>query len=316
MFEFNQLRCFVAVAEERHFHRAAARLNMTQPPLSRQIQALEQRLGARLFWRDSRGVRPTPAGLAFLDEARRLLRLAEGAARRTRALAEGQAGELSIGFTAASGYAVLPRLVALLRQRLPGVSLRLREAVSAEQLAALRAGQLDLGLVRPLQAQPGLAWTRLEREALLLALPAAHPLAALPAIPPGALQGEPLVTYPPVEGRYLHELVTGFYRLSGLVPGAVQHVSQAHSILALVGAGLGLALVPRAVERLRPEGVALRPLAMQAPPVAELMLAWPAETENPAGEAALAALRAAWPQLGEGPPPPGQPPGMPGPERA
>ncbi|MFC4169644.1 LysR family transcriptional regulator [Teichococcus aestuarii] len=310
MFEFNQLRCFVAVAEELHFHRAAARLNMTQPPLSRQIQALEHRLGAVLLWRDSRGVRLTPAGQAFLEDARRLLRLAEGAALQVRRVARGQSGEVRIGFTAASSYGVLPRLVGLLRTRLPEITLTLREAVSQEQVQALQAGRLDLGLLRPVGRPAGLLSTRVQREALLVALPRAHPLASRPAIALSALEDEPLITYPPVEGRYLHDLVTGLFRLSGIVPERVQHISQTHSILALVGAGLGVALVPRAAERLQPAEVALRPLDMPAPPAAELVLAWRSEMENPACATVLAMLRAEWASLGTGleglgPPPQG-----------
>jgi DNA-binding transcriptional LysR family regulator len=149
MFELSQLRCFVATAEELHFGRAAQRLNMTQPPLSRQVQLLERILGVTLLDRTSRSVRLTPAGRAFLLEARRILRLAESAALATRRIASGDAGQIAIGFTAASGYNFLPQLVILSNARLPNADLTLREMVTREQVEALLTGRIDIGLVRP-----------------------------------------------------------------------------------------------------------------------------------------------------------------------
>ena len=300
MFAFTQLRCFVAVAEELHFHRAAARLNMTQPPLSRQIQLLEHALGVGLLLRGNRAVKLTPAGEAFLRDARRMLRLAERATEHARRIARGQAGRLTIGFTAASGYGVLPRLVGLLRARLPEVELELREMVSMEQLEALQAGRIDLALLRPMASRPGLRSVRLLREPLLLALPRDHALASRPDAGIAELAGQPLITYPPAEGRYLHDLVMGLFQVSGVVPARVQYVSQTHSILALVGAGLGLALVPEAAGRLCPEGVVLRPVPGDIPLAAELALAWREDGENPAAPAVLAALREDWGRLCEG----------------
>jgi DNA-binding transcriptional LysR family regulator len=300
MFSFSQLRCFVALAEELHFHRAAARLNMTQPPLSRQIQLLEHRLGAVLVLRGHGAVRLTPAGEAFLHDARRLLRLAELAALHARRIALGQSGRITVGFTAASGYGVLPRLVALIRARLPEVELDLREMVSLEQLEALQAGRIDLALLRPLVRRPGIRTARLQREPLLLALPQGHPLLDRHSIGIADLADQPLITYPPGEGRYLHDLVMGIFQVSGVAPARVQHISQTHSILTLVGAGLGIALVPEAAGRLRPEGVLLRPLPGPVPVAAELALAWREEGENPAAPAVLAMLRQGWGELCEG----------------
>ena len=132
LFELRQLRCFVAAADELHFGRAARRLNMTQPPLSRQIQLLEHALGVRLFERSSRNVALTSAGRVFLLEARRILRLSESAALATRRVASGEAGTVTIGFTAASGYSYLPRLITLCRERLPNITIHLKEMVSAD----------------------------------------------------------------------------------------------------------------------------------------------------------------------------------------
>jgi DNA-binding transcriptional LysR family regulator len=305
MFELSQLRCFVAVAEELHFHRAAAKLHMTQPPLSRQIQLLEHKLGLLLLLRGSRSVRLTPAGEAFLRDARRMLQLAEAAALRARRIALGESGQITLGFTAASSYGFMPRLVSLIRAKLPEVTLNLREMVSLDQMEALQSGGIDLGLLRPISRRLGVLTVPVQREPLLLALPQTHPLAALERVAVAELAGEPLITYPPMEGRYLHDVVAALLRLSGVVPDRVQHISQTHSILALVGAGLGIALVPQAAARLRPREVVLRPLEAPHPTMVELILAWRAENDNPAGQALLAMLRRHWAELCEddGPPP-------------
>ena len=148
MFDLNQLRCFVTVAEELHFGRAAARLNMTQPPLSRQIQVLEHIIDAPLLERTSRSVRLTPAGRSFLPEARRILKLAESASQVARRIALGKTGSVKIGFTAAAAYGFLPELVAACRAKLPEVDFSLKEMVSGDQFEALSSGQIDAEIGR------------------------------------------------------------------------------------------------------------------------------------------------------------------------
>jgi DNA-binding transcriptional LysR family regulator len=149
MFELSQLRCFVAAAEELHFGRAAQRLNMTQSPLSRQIQLLERILDVTLLERTSRTVSLTPAGRVFLIEARRIVRLAESASLSARRVAKGDAGKVAIGFTAVSGYTLVPQIVAQARASLPNIELELREMVSTDQTDALLTGLIDIGFVRP-----------------------------------------------------------------------------------------------------------------------------------------------------------------------
>src|SRR5579863_3120463 len=177
-FELRQLRCFVAAAEELHFGRAAARLNMTQPPLSRQIQVLEHIVEATLFDRTSRSVRLTPAGRSFLPEARRILKLAESASQVARRIAMGKTGSLKLGYTAAAAYGYLPELIAACRARLPEVDFSLKEMVSGDQLEALTSGQIDAGLLRPPIGRPELATRRVLAEPLLAAIPRKHPLAS------------------------------------------------------------------------------------------------------------------------------------------
>jgi len=278
--ELRQLRCFVAVADELHFGRAARRMNMTQPSLSRQVQLLEHSLGAELLARSSRSVRLTAAGQAFLVDARRLLRLAESAAEHARRIAGGQAGRLRIGFTAASAYRFLPELITALRARLPEVDLVLQEMVSGAQLEALASGQIDAGLLRPPVAQAELAALRVDAEPLLAALPARHRLARQTSVRLEDLEGLDFVMYAPHESRYFHDLLVMLFTAANVRPRFVQQLGQIHSMLAMVRAGLGVALVPAAAVALRYHDVRLRPLVLDRPAPVELFLVWRRDAAN------------------------------------
>ena len=177
MFEFSQLRCFLAVAEDLHFGRAAQRVNMTQPPLSRQIQLLEHELGVALFERTSRAVKLTPAGRTFLPEAKQMLRLAEGAVISAKRVARGESGSVTLGFTPGSSYAFLPRLAAIALEEMPDVDLVLKEMDSDDQMEALGAGRLDAGAVRLPVDRRGIELACVMREPILLAVCEGHPLA-------------------------------------------------------------------------------------------------------------------------------------------
>ncbi|MEU4312387.1 LysR substrate-binding domain-containing protein [Nocardia sp. NPDC024068] len=283
MFTLNQLESFVAVAETLHYGRAAERLSISQPPLSRRIQLLERELRVELFDRTGRAVRLTTAGQAFLGDARRILGLSEQAALTVRRVPEGEIGTVSMGFTASSAHSVLDAFVAAARTRLPGVDLVLRERVSGTQLEELRAGELDLVLVRPPVRGSELSHHPLHREPLLAAIPTGHPLATRESIPHVRdFDDEPFVMYSPAEARYFYEVLVGVFRGAGIAPRYVQHLSQVHTILALVRAGLGLALVPRAAEAFGLDGVVLRPVeGIEGEPV-ELVAAWRADDDNPA----------------------------------
>jgi DNA-binding transcriptional LysR family regulator len=278
MFEFSQLRCFVAVAEELHFGRAAERLNMTQPPLSRQVRLLEHHVGTLLLERNSRAVRLTAAGKAFLPEAVHILRLAEEAGDTARRVAAGEQGMLAIGFTSASGYSLLPEVVRRLRARVPGVSLVLKEMVSTAQAEALHAGTIDLGLMRPHPVDGDLESVELAREALLLALPAAD-AAHWPDAPTlASLHGKPFLMYAAQEAGPFHRMLTERFARAGVVPDVVEHVGQVHTMLALVSAGMGAALIAEGAARLGFEGVVTRPIATE--PVA-MAGAWRRDNANP-----------------------------------
>ncbi|QEI07069.1 LysR family transcriptional regulator [Pigmentiphaga aceris] len=280
MFEISHLRCFVAVADELHFGRAATRLNMTQPPLSRQIQLLEHALGAQLLDRANRRVRLTPLGRTFLPQAQRLLQFAEGAVESIQRAARGDAGTVTIGFTAASGYDFLPHVIHKLRTRLPEVSFVLKEAVTATQLEALASGRLDIALVRPPISPTRYLSRVVLREPMILALPAEHRLSGHEVIDLTEVGDEPVIGYSS-EARYFHDLVHRLFSSAGALPNLVQQVSQIHSVLALVRTGLGVALVPEAARRLGFEGVVYRNLTPLTGNGAELFAAWRPGDEQP-----------------------------------
>jgi DNA-binding transcriptional LysR family regulator len=290
MFDLSQLRCFVAVAEELHFGRAAARLNMTQPPLSRQIQILERILDAALLDRTSRTVRLTPAGRSFLPEAQHILRLADSAAAATKRIASGKGGTIKMGFTAASAYSFLPQLILHCRSQLPDVDIVLEEMVTHEQLNALTSGRIDVGLVRPPVIQPGLNCRSVAIEALVMALPCNHRLSQSEIIGLREVDTEPFIMYAPYEARYFHDLLVTQFNKAGVQPRYVQYLAQIHSILALVRAGLGLALVPASAGSLHYDGVVLRPARISPAKPVELHLAWQEKGDNPVLPGFLAAV--------------------------
>ncbi|SDT28669.1 LysR family transcriptional regulator [Microlunatus soli] len=281
MYSFEQLRGFVAVAEELHYGRAAERLAMTQPPLSRQIQKLERAIGVRLLERDRRRVRLTPAGAAFLDEARRLLALADAAPDLARRIDAGSSGTLRLGFTAASAYAVLPGVLTKLQQALPEVDLDLTELVTRAQLEALANHELDLGLARPPFDADLFASRPFAREALCAAVPDGHRLAALDRpLTERDLAGEPVIMPSATDARYFYDLVI---RTVSIDPASVVHsVSQVLTTTLLVSGGLGIGFVPESVSRLGVRGVTLLELATSAHQPVELHLVWPRDSRNPA----------------------------------
>lgn len=282
MLTFVQLRCFAAVAEELSIRGAARRLGMTQPPLTRHIQALEHQVGTLLLDRSGRSIALTAAGARFAQAARCLLEQAGEAVAVARQVAAGDVGTLSIAFTATSSYGFAPNLVASIRSAFPGLSLTLREMTTPQQVAALKAQQVDLCLLRPPVSLPGVQTLQVYRERLVLAVPAGHRLAGRAEAGMADLAEETLITYPPVEGPYFHGLVMGLLHAAGVQPASIQHVTQTHSMLALVGAGLGVAVVPQAAERWRPPGVTLLALAGAEAVNADLLLAWMKDTRNPA----------------------------------
>jgi DNA-binding transcriptional LysR family regulator len=286
--ELRHLRYFVAVAEALHFGRAAARLSISQPPLSRQIGAFERELGTPLFERGTRGVRLTPAGAALLPEARRLLRDAAALASSASELARGDVGVLNLGFISASAYNVLPAALPAFRRARPGVKLVLHEATSDVQLGSLLDATLDAGILLPPVAHRALGYARLISEPLIAALPAARRWPAKIAI--GALSREAFVMFPRRAAPALHDIVLGFCQRAGFAPRIEQEAVQMPTIVSLVAAGMGVALVPASLQRMRRTGVVYRPLA--GAPRVDVGLAWRVADRSPALAAFVAHARA------------------------
>lgn len=285
MFELSQLRCFVAAAEELHFGRAAARLNMTQSPLSRQIQLLERILDVTLLERTSRNVALTPAGRVFLIEARRIVRLAESASLSARRVAKGDAGKVAIGFTAVSGYTLIPQIVAQARAALPNIDLELREMVSGDQTDALLTGMIDIGFVRPPVVRQEFDTALMSSEPLVVALPSGDPRQAQSVLSPADLDGQSLIMYSRQGAGYFHDMLVRLFDEAAVAPQFVQHVTQIHSMLGLVRAGLAAAVVPLSATGLHPDDVQFRQLTTVPERPVELYMAWRRDNANPALEA-------------------------------
>jgi DNA-binding transcriptional LysR family regulator len=291
LFELRQLRCFVAAAEELHFGRAAARINMTQPPLSRQIQLLERAVGAKLLDRTSRLVKVTPAGRVFLLEARRILRLAESVALAARRTASGEAGNITLGFTAASGYGYLPRLLSLCAARLPNVGFSLKEMVTSDQAEGLLTGLIDVGLQRPPVSRSEFSKIRIASEPLVAALPSGDARLQNGKLTLADFHQQPFIMYAPEGAGYFHEMLTSLFDAHGVAPVHIQFLSQIHSILALVQAGLGAALVPEGATGLHFDGVQFRAIPDTVDHAVELYLVWRTNNDNPALEPLLDLIR-------------------------
>lgn len=279
--ELRQLECFVAVAEELHFGRAAARLCMTQPPLSRQIQLLEQHLGVPLLERTSRVVQLTAAGRSFLRDARHLLAFAQRSVLLARRAATGETGHITLGFTAVAGYRLMPELVMRANRVLPDVSIELREMVSGDLGRLLLTGELDVILARHIPPHPSLAHRLLEREPLVVAMPQDSSLTRYETVPLEALDQLPFILYSQSASRYFHERIVGAFGLANVHPRIVQSASQTHTVLTLVRTGLGVGIVPDSARDLRFEGVVFRPIR-QKHLHAEIFMAWRSRHDNPA----------------------------------
>lgn len=281
MFTLSQARAFIAVAEELHFGRAAERLHMTQPPLSRQIQKLEKSLGVTLLLRHTRGVSLTASGEAFLSECRQLITRAEQAPQRARLIASGQVGIVRLGYTAASAYPVLGGLLARIKTAFPGITIELHEMVSAEQLEALRNGAIDLGLARPPFHLADVESRLLLTEALIVALPADHPLALRGAsISTAELQDEQIIMHSYEQARYFRDLVLG---LIDVHSERVSHTaSQVLTLIALSAAGHGLSLVPESASQLAVPGIEFMPLQESPADLVQLHAIWMSTSSNPA----------------------------------
>lgn len=271
--ELRQLRYFVAVAEELHFGRAAKRLGIAQPPLSQQIQRFERNIGVQLFERTRRNVKLTPAGEALLPEAVELLARADRALEIVQDIAYGKAGKLSIGFVGSASMLVLPELLKAFRGRYPGVELELIELTTNDQYVALSEGRIQIGCVRTPQAVAPVASTLIARERLVLALPDNLFEDVPDPVPLKAMAEAPFIMPPRRLGHSFHDIARAACARAGFTPNVVQEAIQMQTILGLVAAGIGVALVPESMGRVPREGVICRRLT-DADAYSDLVLVW------------------------------------------
>jgi DNA-binding transcriptional LysR family regulator len=293
MFELAQLRCFTTVATELNFRRAAERLNMTQPPLSRQIQLLEHNLGVMLFTRSTRSVALTAAGRAFFVEAQNLLERAQQAAASAKRFAEGDTGTVSISFVGSAVYEFLPKVITEARLKQPHVKISLSEMNTYQQHEALRARRIDLGIARAPLLEPGYETECLVREPFVLAVPSSHPLATAETVEVADLNDQPFLMYSHAAYPPFNELLTGMLRSARVAPQYVQWLGSSLTILALVNAGMGLALVPRCATSVVFKDVVFRDIDLGEGVQSELHLIWGDDNDNPAFAMLLEAIRGA-----------------------
>jgi DNA-binding transcriptional LysR family regulator len=277
--ELRHLRYFMAVAEEGHFGRAARRLGLAQPPLSRQIQALEAEIGFELFDRSRRRVELTAGGEVLLRHARDVLEALELGVREARRAASGEIGRIVVGYPSSLAYSGLTELLRAFRDRSPGVEIALREMPPQSQLDALRARHIDVGFVRAPLDDPALSAELVRREPLIVALPADHPLAARKRIALSQLAGEPFVCFPRSRGPAFFDHIMRLCHDAGFTPRIAQEAPQL-DIISLVAAGFGVAIMPASLRELRRDGLALRPIV--GSPRADLLVAWRSDDRSPA----------------------------------
>lgn len=286
------LRCFVAVAESKHFGNAARTLFVSQAQLSKRVRDLESEFGAVLLDRTTRSVELTEAGAELLVEAREILAQLDSLEERVRRAARGEAGTLTLGVVGSTTFTILPRIMRVLRAALPDVDVSiLAELLTPAQEAKLRDHQLDAGILRLPVRLPGLTWRPLDRDPLVLAVPENHYLADHSGpVDPRELRDDPLIVYPRQSGSVVGEAVLRQCTKAGFEPHVAVEVSETSTMLGLVSAGIGAAFVPASAQRLAVDDVRVLPLA--SPEYVEIALAWREDDTSPVLRSFLSALDA------------------------
>jgi DNA-binding transcriptional LysR family regulator len=290
--EFRHLRYFLVLAEELHFGRAAQRLSITQPPLSLNIQQLEASVGAQLFIRNSRGVQLTAAGQAFVPAARALLDQAGQAAREAREVAQGLVGSLQIGFAGTVLYRGLPQMLKGFAAEHPKLRLNLRELSSSDQLIDLMHERLDVGFVHTTRVPAGFSQILVSRQPFVACLPVGHNMARRKRLALHALQGEPFAMISRAVSPDYHERILGLCADAGFSPEVRYELRHWLSVVSLVAQGLGVALVPAALQQANLPGAAFVPLDSDTAPY-ETHCLWKTDRDQAALGAFLAVVRAA-----------------------
>jgi DNA-binding transcriptional LysR family regulator len=288
--ELRHLRYFVAVAEELHFGRAAARLHMTQQPLSQQIHQLETELGVLLFHRTKRQVQLTEPGKVFLEEARQILLKADQAVKIVRQIAQGESGLLKVGFSGFATYSILPKVLRVFRNHFPRVELELEEMTTTAQVKALQEHQIHLGLMIPPVPDATLSLEVILREPLVVILPETHSLASQPELTLLELAHESFILVSrQLEPGYYDQCISLFQQ-AGFSPKVIQKASQKQTILGLVSAGMGVSLAPASIRNIHRAGVVYNTLNI---PISEVALAavWRQDEASPILQTFLKVIR-------------------------
>lgn len=279
MVDLKQLRYFCTLADTLHFGRAAARLNLSQPPLSRQVASLEKELGVALFMRSSRSVTLTAAGKQFQRDAKAILALCDQAAKNAVAAGRGQHGSLSVGFTSCAAYSVVPGFVRAYASAYPEVQFRIRELLPDDLTGNLQDGTIDAAIMFPPEHHQGLNTRAVYTEPLCAVLPATHPLAHARSINIADLADDPFVIAPRRAAPSLYDTIMGHCQEGGFEPRVWLETSLQQTILNLVAERVGVALVPQSMNKAQLKGLRFKPL-VNAPSV-RLIIAWPKQERNP-----------------------------------
>ncbi|MBW3501172.1 LysR substrate-binding domain-containing protein [Janthinobacterium sp. NKUCC08_JDC] len=295
MIETRLLRQFIAVAEELNFRRAAERLHMAQPPLSQAILRLEEVLGYPVFERTNRKVALTPAGSTFLATARQVLASLEEGMAAARRVAQGVEGHLRLSFIHITPYAHVLNALRAFRAASSAVQFTLREASTQQQVEWLERGEVDIALLRaPGCSTPGLRFERLSGEDIVIALPSDHHCAGQAMVDLADLAHDDFVASPRDLGQGFHDQLASLCLHAGFVPRVVQQARRLQTVLGLVAAGFGVALLPASLATSKPAGVIMLPLASSAPEVLrqlDLYMAWDPQRPSPVRERLLEQLR-------------------------
>lgn len=271
--DLRRLRYFIAVAEELNFTKAAARLHMAQPPLSRQIRDLEEELGVTLLNRTHHHIELSDAGRVFLEKARQVLLAADSAIVEAQRAQRGEIGSLAIGFFEQIAYTLLPPTLRAFQERHPMVEVQLRWFPVVDQVEALRRGDIDLAFVRPVTDLAGLSKETLLEEPFVLVAPSDHPLAAKDIVSVADCSRERFINYTQHLAPDYHAIIMRLCALAGFAPRIFLDVGQVYTALGLVSSGAGITFVPASVQRLHFDNLVYRPLREQQL-LSQTYLAW------------------------------------------
>jgi DNA-binding transcriptional LysR family regulator len=282
--ELRHLRYFRTVATELHFGRAAEKLHIAQPPLSKQIQDLEIELGFELFTRTKRSVTLTPAGQAFLVEVSQIFQQLDRAIDIGRKTSRGELGQISIGFVGSATYNILPVMLQQFRDRYPYVQIELHELTTDRQLIWLREGRIDIGLIRPPIIDKDLTSKVIFQESLVVALPIDHRLAILDSIELASLAIEPFILFPRELAPGLYDPIISICQAAGFSPQVVQECIQMQTIVSLVSANMGVSILPASIQEVQRQGVVYKPLRSGELPIdrlATIAIVWRINDDSP-----------------------------------